>query len=55
VELEFANENSMYKEKNKIALIEFLTIINIKHFDMLIEAHAKSLNMVLVTNHCCPV
>jgi tRNA(fMet)-specific endonuclease VapC len=32
-ELEFANENSMYKEKNKIALMEFLTIINIKHFD----------------------
>ena len=32
-ELEFANENSLYKEKNKIALMEFLTIIDIKHFD----------------------
>jgi tRNA(fMet)-specific endonuclease VapC len=32
-ELEFANENSMYKEKNKIALMEFLTIIDIKQFD----------------------
>jgi tRNA(fMet)-specific endonuclease VapC len=32
-ELEFGNENSMYKENNKIALLEFLTIINIKAFD----------------------
>jgi tRNA(fMet)-specific endonuclease VapC len=32
-ELEFGNENSLYKEKNKVALMEFLTIINIKHFD----------------------
>jgi tRNA(fMet)-specific endonuclease VapC len=32
-ELEYANENSMYKEKNKIALMEFLTIIDIKGFD----------------------
>jgi tRNA(fMet)-specific endonuclease VapC len=32
-ELEFANENSLYKEKNKIALMEFLTIIDIKPFD----------------------
>jgi tRNA(fMet)-specific endonuclease VapC len=32
-ELEFGNENSLYKEKNKIALMEFLTIINIVHFD----------------------
>ncbi|GHU23500.1 twitching motility protein PilT [Spirochaetia bacterium] len=32
-ELEYANENSMYKEKNKIALMEFLTIIDIKQFD----------------------
>ncbi|MDR0877974.1 MAG: type II toxin-antitoxin system VapC family toxin [Treponema sp.] len=75
-ELEFANENSMYKEKNKIALMEFLTIIDIKQFDenaakeygrvkkdlkdkkcligpfdMLIGAHAKSLNLILVTNN----
>ncbi|AEF86647.1 putative virulence-associated protein [Treponema primitia ZAS-2] len=32
-ELEFGNENSMYKEKNQIALIEFLSIIDIKSFD----------------------
>jgi tRNA(fMet)-specific endonuclease VapC len=74
-ELEYANENSTQKEKNKIALMEFLTIIDIKGFDekaaqeygkvkkelkekkcligpfdMLIGAHAKSLNMTLVTN-----
>jgi tRNA(fMet)-specific endonuclease VapC len=75
-ELEFGNENSMYKEKNKIALMEFLAIIEIKSFDekatreygiikkdlkdrkcligpldMLIGAHAKSLDMILVTNN----
>jgi tRNA(fMet)-specific endonuclease VapC len=75
-ELEYANENSVQKEKNKIALMEFLTIIDIKGFDemaaqeygkvkkelkdkkcligpfdMLIGAHAKSLNMTLVTNN----
>ena len=75
-ELEFGNENSLYKEQNRIALIEFLTIINIKYFDekaakeygiirkdlknrnsiigpldILIGAHAKSLNMILVTNN----
>ena len=75
-ELEFGNENSLYKEKNEIALMEFLAIINIKHFDenaarefgiikkylkdrngiigpydMLIGAHAKALNMILVTNN----
>jgi tRNA(fMet)-specific endonuclease VapC len=75
-ELEFGNENSLYKEQNRIALIEFLTIINVKYFDtqaakeygiirkdlksrnsiigpldMLIGAHAKSLNMILVTNN----
>jgi tRNA(fMet)-specific endonuclease VapC len=75
-ELEFANENSMYKEKNKMALLEFLTIVDIKQFDenaakeygiikkqlkdencligpfdMLIGAHAKALNMILVTNN----
>ncbi|GHV91545.1 twitching motility protein PilT [Spirochaetia bacterium] len=32
-ELEYANENSMYKEKNKVALMEFLTIMDIKQFD----------------------
>jgi len=77
-ELEFgnANANSLYKEKNRLALLEFLTIMGIKHFDenaaneygiikknlkdknlligsfdMLIGAHAKSLNMTLVTNN----
>jgi tRNA(fMet)-specific endonuclease VapC len=75
-ELEYANENSQYKERNKIALVQFLTIITIKKFDekaskefgaikkdlkdrmcligpydMLIGAHAKSLNLVLVTNN----
>jgi len=77
-ELEFGNANadSSYKEKNQIALLEFLSIMDIKHFDenaakeygllkkdlkdknfligsfdMLIGAHAKSLNMILVTNN----
>jgi tRNA(fMet)-specific endonuclease VapC len=77
-ELEFGNANaqSLYKERNRLALLEFLTIIGIKHFDenaakeygiikkdlkdrnytigsfdMLIGAHAKSLNMTLVTNN----
>jgi len=77
-ELEFgnANANSLYKEKNRLALLEFLSIMGIKHFDenaareygivkkdlkdknfligpfdMLIGAHAKSLNLTLVTNN----
>jgi len=77
-ELEFgnANANSLYKERNRLALLEFLSIMGIKHFDenaakeygiikkdlkdrnyligpfdMLIGAHAKSLNMTLVTNN----
>jgi tRNA(fMet)-specific endonuclease VapC len=77
-ELEFGNENAnnLYKERNKVALMEFLVIMEIKHFDenaakeygiikkdlkdrncligpfdMLIGAHAKSLNMTLVTNN----
>jgi tRNA(fMet)-specific endonuclease VapC len=75
-ELEYANENSQYKERNKIALMHFLTIIDVKTFDekaaeefgrikkdlkdkkcligpydMLIGAHAKSLNLILVTNN----
>jgi tRNA(fMet)-specific endonuclease VapC len=75
-ELEYANENSQYKERNKIALMQFLTIIDIKNFDekaskefgeikkdlrdrkcligpydMLIGAHAKSLDLILVTNN----
>jgi tRNA(fMet)-specific endonuclease VapC len=32
-ELEYANENSQYKERNKIALMQFLTIITVKPFD----------------------
>jgi len=77
-ELEYGNANahSLYKERNRLALMEFLTIMGIKHFDenaakeygiikkdlkdrnyligsfdMLIGAHAKSLNMTLVTNN----
>jgi tRNA(fMet)-specific endonuclease VapC len=77
-ELEFgnANANSLYKERNMYALLDFLTIINIRRFDeeaaeeygrikkylkdrnqligafdMLIGAHAKSLDMILVTNN----
>jgi len=89
-ELEFGNANAdiLYKERNRLALLEFLTIMGIKHFDelaakeygmlkknlkgrnslgpfepqpspqgegspldMLIAAHAKSLNMTLVTNN----
>jgi len=77
-ELEFGNANadSSYKERNQIALLEFLSIMGIKQFDenaakeygllkkdlkdknyligpfdMLIGAHAKSLNMTLVTNN----
>ena len=77
-ELEYGNQNadSLYKDRNKIALMQFLTIMEIKHFDenaakeygiikkdlkdrncligpydMLIGAHAKSLNKILVTNN----
>jgi len=77
-ELEFgnANANSLYKERNQLALLEFLSIMSIKQFDenaakeygivkkglkdknhligpfdMLIGAHAKSLDMTLVTNN----
>jgi tRNA(fMet)-specific endonuclease VapC len=42
-ELEFANENSLYKERNKIALMEFLTIIDVKKFD---ENAAKEYGIV---------
>jgi len=77
-ELEFGNANAdnLYKERNKLALLEFLSIMNIKNFDenaareygivkkdlkdknyligpfdILIGAHAKSLDMTLVTNN----
>jgi len=77
-ELEFGIENANhgYKPRNRIALIEFLSIFEIKNFDenaskeygilkkdlkdrncligpldMLIGAHAKSLNMILVSNN----
>ena len=75
-ELEFGIENSLYKEKNRIALLEFLTIMKIVPFDenatkeygiikkqlkegnrligpldMLIGAHAKSMEITLVTNN----
>jgi cellobiose phosphorylase len=42
-ELEFGNEDSLYKEKNKIALMEFLSIIAIKHFD---ENAAKEFDVI---------
>jgi tRNA(fMet)-specific endonuclease VapC len=32
-ELQYANENSQYKERNKIALMQFLTILDVKPFD----------------------
>ena len=77
-ELEYGNANadSLYRERNKAALMEFLIIMEIKHFnenaakeygiikkdlkdrnclicplDMLIGAHAISLNLTLVTNN----
>ena len=77
-ELEFgcANADIMYTERNKVALMEFLTILEIDlfdekaagefgimkkdlkdrncligPFDMLIGAHAKSLDRILVTNN----
>jgi len=77
-ELEYGIENAAqeYNAKNRIALMEFLAIINIKYFDdnaakeygiikkylkdkkcligpldILIGAHAKSLNMTLITNN----
>ena len=75
-ELEFGNANSIYRERNTLALMEFLTILGIHYFDenaareygilkkdlkdrgcligsfdMLIGAHAKALQMTLVTNN----
>ena len=77
-ELEFGIENAKpeYKTGNTIALLEFLSIFDVKNFDgkaskeygkvkkdlkdrncligpldMLIGAHAKSLNMTLLTNN----
>jgi tRNA(fMet)-specific endonuclease VapC len=32
-ELEFGIENSLRKEKNRIALLEFLAILDVKYFD----------------------
>ena len=44
-ELEFGieNANSMYKERNKVALLEFLTLIGIKYFE---ENAAKEFGMI---------
>ncbi|MCL2101815.1 MAG: type II toxin-antitoxin system VapC family toxin [Fibromonadales bacterium] len=75
-ELEHGVANSMYPERNGIALLEFLSAVNVMPFDKLaakeygviktdlkkrnciigpldtlIAAHAKSLNLVLVTNN----
>jgi tRNA(fMet)-specific endonuclease VapC len=75
-ELEHGVENSQYPEKNSVALLKFLSIIDILKFDenaakeygkvktnlkrrgeiigpldMLIAAHAKSRNLIIVTNN----
>jgi tRNA(fMet)-specific endonuclease VapC len=75
-ELEYGVENSSYPVKNKIALMKFLSIIDIVpfdaeaaseygkikadlkrrgcligHLDILIAAHAKSGDFILVTNN----
>jgi len=75
-ELEHGVANSMYPEKNAVALMEFLSLVNvlpfdepaakeygaiktdlkkrnciIGPFDTLIAAHARSLNLTLVTNN----
>ena len=75
-ELEYGVEKSTLFEKNKIALLEFLAVIDIYPFDevaarrygtirahlekqgkvmgpfdMLIAAHAKALDVILVTNN----
>ena len=44
-ELEFGNANAdiLYKERNKVALMEFLTIIGIRHFD---ENAAKEFGII---------
>ena len=44
-ELEFGNENAnnLYKEKNRVALMEFLTIIGIKYFE---ENAAKEFGII---------
>jgi len=42
-ELEFGIENSEYKEKNRIALMEFLSILGIKQFD---ESAAKEFGII---------
>jgi tRNA(fMet)-specific endonuclease VapC len=75
-ELEHGVANSMYPEKNAVALMEFLSLVNVVPFDefaakeygaiktdlkkrnctigpldTLIAAHARSLNLILVTNN----
>ncbi len=75
-ELDHGVENSTYPEKNKVALLKFLSIIDILPFDanaaekygkikaglkrkgcvigpldILIAAHAKSKDLILVTNN----
>ena len=44
-ELEFGieNANSLYKERNKVALLEFLTLIGIKYFE---ENAAREFGMI---------
>lgn len=75
-ELEYGVQASVYRERNTIALLKFLSIVDILPFeskaaaeygriradlrkkgtpignmDMLISAHAKAENMILVTNN----
>ncbi|MBP5632639.1 MAG: type II toxin-antitoxin system VapC family toxin [Clostridia bacterium] len=75
-ELEYGVEKSMYPEKNRSALLQFLSILNVLPFDdnaaveygiicaslqrkgtpigtmdMLIAAHAKAADLILVTNN----
>jgi len=75
-ELEHGVANSMYPEKNAVALMEFLSLVDVVPFDefaakeygaiktdlkkrnctigpldTLIAAHARSLNLILVTNN----
>ncbi len=75
-ELEHGVANSMYPERNAVALMEFLSLVNVMPFDefaakeygviktdlkkrnciigpldTLIAAHARSLNLILVTNN----
>ncbi|MDR1095838.1 MAG: type II toxin-antitoxin system VapC family toxin [Spirochaetaceae bacterium] len=51
-ELEYANENSQYKIKNKIALMQFLTIIDVKAFDEKASAEFGKIKKDLKDRKC---